>query len=114
SLLRPPRGRNRSRDDIDPGAAIARRLNGILNQAGDVVIARGAVAPPGFDARFSALWRRYEYRIADASATRDPLRRLSTTWLPARLDVEPMDAAAAALCGLHDFAAYCKPRVGAT
>jgi tRNA pseudouridine38-40 synthase len=31
-----------------------------------------------------------------------------------RLDVGAMDAAAATLVGLHDFAAYCRPREGAT
>lgn len=113
SLLRPARGRNRA-DDADAAAALGRRVNGILNQAGDVVIAKASIAPEGFDARFSAFWRRYEYRIADAAARRDPLRRWSTTWFPRRLDESLMDAAAAELCGLHDFASYCKPRPGAT
>ena len=30
-------------------------------------------APPGFDARFSALWRRYAYRIRDDLSAIDPL-----------------------------------------
>jgi tRNA pseudouridine38-40 synthase len=33
---------------------------------------RTAVAAPGFDARFSAVWRRYEYRIADLATAYDP------------------------------------------
>lgn len=93
---------------------LARRVNGILGQYSDVVIQRAAVAADGFDARFSALWRRYEYRIADEVATRDPLRRHSTTWLPMRLDEAAMDEAARSLLGLHDFASFCKPREGAT
>ena len=53
------------------------------------------LAPAGFDARFSAVWRRYEYRIADASAAHDPLeRRRTRSWYPRALDVEAMDAAA--------------------
>ncbi|MET1016493.1 MAG: tRNA pseudouridine(38-40) synthase TruA [Leifsonia flava] len=113
SLLRPARGRNR-RGDLDVASALARRLNGILGQIGDIVISSASMAPAGFDARFGALWRRYSYRLADQSAVRDPLRRFNTTWFPARLDAGAMDAAAASLCGLHDFAAYCKPREGAT
>ncbi|MFC6356897.1 tRNA pseudouridine(38-40) synthase TruA [Luethyella okanaganae] len=114
SLLRPPRGRNLSRDDADPAAALARRLNGILGQRADIVIAAGNVVSPDFDARFSAIWRRYEYRIVDVLAVRDPLQRHRTIWLPGHHDADAMDAAAESLCGLHDFAAYCKPREGAT
>ncbi|WP_235833337.1 tRNA pseudouridine synthase A [Glaciibacter flavus] len=113
SLIRPQRDRNRG-NDTDVAVALQRRLNGIMGQDGDVVLTGARIAPPGFDARFSAIWRRYEYRVADAVATKDPLRRRSTAWYPGALDVERMDGAAAALCGLHDFAAYCKPRAGAT
>jgi tRNA pseudouridine38-40 synthase len=95
-------------------AALARRLNGIAGLKSDVVVTRSQLADEGFDARFSALWRRYEYRIADESALRDPRRRSHTLWHPADLDLEAMDAAARSLLGLHDFAAYCRPREGAT
>lgn len=95
-------------------ALLARRVNGILGQYSDVVIERASAAPDGFDARFSALWRRYEYRIADEDSVRDPLRRHSTTWLPLPLDVAVMDEAARSLLGLHDFRSFCKPRDGAT
>ena len=78
------------------------------------MIKDASIAPAGFDARFSAMWRRYEYRIADTGALRDPLQRMRTTWHPVRLDLDAMDAAAAALVGLHDFASYCKARPGAT
>ena len=40
--------------------------------------------------------------------------RHRTTSVRASLDVEAMDDAARALIGLHDFAAYCKPREEAT
>lgn len=94
--------------------ALRRRLNGIAGAERDVHVASARVAPPGFDARFSAVWRRYEYRIADASAARDPRRRAFELWHPTPLDVEAMDGAARSLLGLHDFAAYCRPREGAT
>ena len=95
-------------------AALARRLNGIAGLESDVRVASSEFAPSGFDARFSATWRRYEYRIADAEAAQDPRRRLHTLWHPAALDVTAMDGAARALLGLHDFATFCKPRPGAT
>jgi len=97
----------------DP-AALAGRLNGVLGQYPDVAVHRTGVAPDGFDARFSAVWRRYEYRIADRVAGYHPLSRANTTTVNAALDVEAMDEAARALRGLHDFAAYCKWREEAT
>ncbi|HEX4442568.1 MAG TPA: tRNA pseudouridine(38-40) synthase TruA [Galbitalea sp.] len=95
-------------------ARLTRRLNGIAGTAGDLYVKSATVAPPGFDARFSAVWRRYEYRIADAKAQKNPLLRASTLWLFSELDVAAMQAAARTLLGLHDFAAYCKPRERAT
>lgn len=96
------------------GVTLARRVNGVLGPVSDVIVSSASVAPPGFDARFSAIWRRYEYRVADPSAVRDPLQRHRTAWVSAPLDVDAMDAAAVGLLGLHDFASYCKPRDGAT
>ena len=92
--------------------AAAKRLRGIL--PADVTIRRVAPAPEGFDARFSALQRRYLYRICDDPSTLDPLRRHDTVLVRGRLDVDAMDRAARSLLGLHDFAAFCRRRVGAT
>ena len=100
------------RSDRPPGVALGARLAGVLPR--DVVVHRAAVAPAGFDARFSALRRRYAYRVADDPALRDPLRRHHVLWHPRPLDVAAMDAAAAPLVGHHDFAAFCKSREGAT
>lgn len=94
--------------------ALAARITGVLGQYPDVVVHHSAEAAPGFDARFSAVWRRYEYRIADLHTPYDPPDRVRTTRVKAHLDVEVMDAAARSLIGLHDFAAYCKWREGAT
>jgi tRNA pseudouridine38-40 synthase len=94
--------------------ALAARLTGVLGQYPDVVVHRTALAADGFDARFSAVWRRYSYRVADRVAGYDPLERVRTTSVAAALDVEAMDAAARSLIGLHDFAAYCKWREEAT
>jgi tRNA pseudouridine38-40 synthase len=95
--------------------SLTRRLNGLISRQGaDVVVSGVAIAPEGFDARFSALWRRYQYRVADARSRRDPRRRGHTLWHTADLDVEAMDAASRSVTGLHDFAAFCRPREGAT
>lgn len=100
------------RSDRGPDEAILGRLRGLL--APDVVVHRVCRAPAGFDARFAAVWRRYSYRIADAQAPHDPLRRRDTVWLRDRLDAAAMTEAAAGLLGLRDFAAFCKRREGAT
>lgn len=71
-------------------------------------------APAGFDARFSALWRRYSYRVCDDPALADPLRRHDTLWYRRRLDLDQMNDAAARCLGEHDFAAFCRARPGAT
>lgn len=101
-------------EPADGVTALARRLQGVLGRYPDVAVGATSVAPDGFDARFSALWRRYEYRLADDLSGYDPLMRLYTTSIRGILDVDQMDAAARALCGLHDFAAFCKPRPEAT
>jgi tRNA pseudouridine38-40 synthase len=92
--------------------SLLRRMAGVLPV--DVRVRAIAVAPPGFDARFSALSRRYAYRICDDRALIDPLRRREVLAWPRRLDVEAMNAAAALLLGEHDFAAFCRRREGAT
>lgn len=102
------------RTEADPAGTLAGRLGGVLGQYPDVTVLRTAVAPDGFDARFSAVWRRYRYRLADDRAGYDPLRRHDTTSIRGRLDEAAMDAAARSLIGLHDFAAYCKAREEAT
>jgi tRNA pseudouridine38-40 synthase len=99
---------------FDGPTALGRRLNGIAGLDTDVYVSRAVVAPEGFDARFSAIWRRYEYRVSDSRGPRNPLERNHTLWYPAALDLERMNLAAESLVGLHDWAAYCKPRDGAT
>jgi len=98
----------------EPGdlGQLARRVNGVLPP--DARVHRIAVAPDGFDARFAAAWRRYAYRIADAAELVDPLHRRHVLTWPRPLDLDLMNAAAAPLVGLHDFASFCKQRPGAT
>lgn len=111
----PARGNALAKASLPDGpAALARRLNGIAGLNSDIHVSRVSLAPPGFDARFSAVWRRYEYRVSDVAGPRNPLERNRTLWYPAELDVALMDEAARSLVGLHDWASYCKPRDGAT
>ncbi len=105
--------------ELLPTEALRRRLQGVLSMilgraTGAVEIVKVEEAPEGFDARFSALWRRYEYRIADRAENRDPLLRGLTLWHGEPLDEKQMNAGAERLLGLQDFKAYCKPREGAT
>ncbi|WP_208025823.1 tRNA pseudouridine(38-40) synthase TruA [Amycolatopsis acidicola] len=81
---------------------------------GDVRVLGARVAPPGFDARFSAVRRHYRYRVADAPWGADPLRRHDTLPWGRPLSVPAMNEAAAELLGLKDFAAFCKQRAGST
>ncbi|MFC7530425.1 tRNA pseudouridine(38-40) synthase TruA [Actinoplanes sp. GCM10030250] len=70
--------------------------------------------PADFDARFSATFRRYEYRVSDDPWGPEPLRRHDTLGWLRRLDLDRLNAAAAGLVGEHDFAAFCKRKEHAT
>ncbi|MET9432910.1 tRNA pseudouridine(38-40) synthase TruA [Streptomyces sp. NPDC006551] len=91
---------------------LLRRLAGRLSH--DVRVWRLTEAPSGFNARFSAVWRRYAYRVTDNPGGVDPLLRGHVLWHDWTLDMDAMNAAAERLVGEHDFAAYCKKRDGAT
>jgi tRNA pseudouridine38-40 synthase len=91
--------------------ALARRLNAVLPD--DVRVWAASAPGAEFDARFSALWREYRYRIADQRAACDPLER-AFTWWTAPLDAAAIAQAGRALVGEHDFTAFCVPRPGAS
>ncbi|MCB0919477.1 MAG: tRNA pseudouridine(38-40) synthase TruA [Actinobacteria bacterium] len=81
----------------------------------DSVRARSCVeVPQEFDARFSALSRCYQYRIADSVEAQDPLRSAFVLTRLRALDIDAMNRAARPLIGEHDFAAFCRRREGAT
>lgn len=105
--------------ELDPAVALLRRLRGALSRGlgdltGAIVVHKVSMAPEGFDARFSALWRRYSYRIADGPALWDPLGRYDTLWHKSLLDVDLLNEGASKLLGLQNFLSYCKPREGST
>ncbi|MFG2038200.1 tRNA pseudouridine(38-40) synthase TruA [Dactylosporangium sp. NPDC048998] len=86
--------------------ALIRKLAGLLPP--DVRVLAARAVPAEFDARFSALSRRYEYRVTDAPHGSAPLRRRDTLAWPRPLDLERLNAAAAGLVGEHNFAAFCR------
>ncbi|KUH81567.1 pseudouridine synthase [Mycobacterium sp. GA-1999] len=91
---------------------LVRRLGRFLPQ--DVRVLDVVRAAPGFDARFSALRRHYVYRLSTAPYGVEPHdARYVTAW-PRPLDVAAMSEASRQLLGLHDFAAFCRHRQGAT
>jgi tRNA pseudouridine38-40 synthase len=96
---------------VAAGRAVA-RLAGVL--PADVRVRAVGPVPREFDARFSALWRRYAYRVCDDEAAADPLRRHDTLWYFRRLDLAAMNEAGQPCLGEHDFAAFCRRREGAT
>lgn len=83
-----------------------------LNRAlpGDIRVRGMREVSSGFDARFSALWRRYSYRVCDDITGPDPLERHRTLKWPKQLNEDSMNESADRLLGEHDFAAFCKPR----
>ncbi len=91
---------------------LVRRLSRLLPS--DVRVTDIARAPAGFDARFSALRRHYEYRLSTAAHGVEPQEARYVTPWPRPLDVDAMTAASRELIGLHDFAAFCRYRKGAT
>ena len=92
--------------------SLLRRLAGVL--PADVRVRYLGEVSVDFDARFAALWRRYEYRLTDQPYGADPMRRFDTVAWPRPLDERAMAHAASMLVGEHDFAAFCKRREGAT
>lgn len=89
--------------------ALPRAVNGIIGP--EVSVRAASAAPHGFNARFSAVWRRYRYQM-DMRHSPDPLSR-HVVWHTGReLDLPAMTAAAGALVGEHDFSSFCKWREG--
>lgn len=97
--------------DSDP-TRLVRRLSKLLPE--DVRVRSCEEAPRDFDARFSALRRHYVYRVSTDPAGPLPTRRRDTATWTRPVDVDRLNEAAAMLIGLHDFAAFCKPKPHAT
>ena len=107
-----PRASLEQRSIEGDAGRLVRRLAKLLDP--DVRVTRVTEAPVGIDARFSALTRTYRYRVTTAEAGASPLRVRDTAVWPKKIDLDAVQQAATALVGLHDFAAFCKPRPHAT
>jgi tRNA pseudouridine38-40 synthase len=94
------------------GRNLVHRLAGLLPP--DVRVVRAYQVPMDFDARFSATYRRYAYRVSDLPWGAPPLRHRDTLAWPRPVNVDELNEASAQLCGEHDFAAYCRRKPGAT
>ncbi len=97
-------------DDLQ--ASLLRRLAALMPP--DARVKAAAAVPDTFDARFSATFRRYEYRVADTAYGADPLRRHDTLGWTRPLDLDRLRLGAAGLIGEHDYAAFCKRKEHAT
>jgi tRNA pseudouridine38-40 synthase len=96
----------------DLSGSVLRRLAALLPP--DVRVRAATAVPDTFDARFSATFRRYEYRVADTPWGAEPLRRHDTIGWQRPLDLDRLHQAAAGLVGEHDYAAYCRRKEHAT
>ena len=73
----------------------------------EVVVSEARLAPPGFDARFSASARGYRYRI-ETGPWPDPFTARFVWHRPGELSLSRMRGAAAHLVGEHDFTSFCR------
>ena len=80
----------------------------------DIQVRKVSIAHPDFDARYSALTRRYSYTICDAKDGVDPLHSRYVLDYRKELDHHAMNKASRELIGLNDFFAFCKTREGST
>lgn len=91
------------------GPQLARSLNGILSP--EISVSGVTLMDDGFNARFSATYRRYRYLVSQAPAS-DPLTRHQVWHVGRALDIGVMTAVAAAVVGEHDFSAFCRSVTG--
>jgi tRNA pseudouridine38-40 synthase len=84
---------------------LAHRLNKVLAPAVSVRDARWTDG--GFDARFSATWRRYRYEVWNHPAP-NPLAARTSWHVPQPLLMWAMQAAGDPLVGEHDFTSFCR------
>ncbi|MFI1915096.1 tRNA pseudouridine(38-40) synthase TruA [Nocardia sp. NPDC020380] len=93
------------------GPKLVHRLARFLPK--DVRVKDVRLVPAEFDARFSAIRRHYAYHLTTAPYGAEPLQARHI--VPCRdVDLDAMREASRNLLGLHDFAAFCRRREGAT
>jgi len=92
-------------DRFDP-ERLQRSLNRALSPT--VVVRAVEAAPPEFDARRSALSRRYRYTILNRPVP-DPFLAPTAWHVPGDVDLAAMRLACDPLLGEHDFTSFCRP-----
>jgi tRNA pseudouridine38-40 synthase len=80
-----------------------RSVNGVL--PAEISVLAAEEAPDGFSARHDAKSRTYLYRVLKRDAP-SPFERGRALWWPHALDLDGLQACAAALPGVHDFTAF--------
>lgn len=93
---------------VDP-VRLRRSVNGLVGP--DVVLREVEVASAGFDARFSARWRRYRYHLWCGEVP-DPFLADRAWHVPAPIDLPSLRLASEPLIGEHDFASFCRAARG--
>ncbi len=95
-------------DAEDPAVdlvSLQRHLNSMLGPA--IVIRDAQVAPDWFNARRSALARRYRYTVLNRPVP-DPFLAATTWHVPEPLDIGALRLACDPLIGEHDFSSFCR------
>ncbi len=95
-------------DDSDSGAdldRLQRSLNKMLAPA--VVVREASVSPEGFDARRSAVGRRYRYTVLNRPLP-DPFLASMAWHVPEPLDLRAMQLGCDPLFGEHDWSSFCR------
>ena len=93
-------------DDLD---AVSRSVNAMAGPA--IAVLQLEAASDGFDARFSAVARTYEYMIL-TRRVHDPFSRHTAWHHPVPLDVRAMARAGSDLIGEHDFRSFARVEEG--
>lgn len=89
--------------------ALLRATN--ANLPDDIAFSDVSAAAPSFHPRFDARRRLYQYHVYNRPE-RNPLRRRYSWHVRRQLDLQAMNAAAATICGTHDFATFGQPPQG--
>jgi tRNA pseudouridine38-40 synthase len=84
---------------------LRRRINSQC--APDLVVRDVSWAPENFDARFSALWRRYRYTILHREIP-DPFLARTAWHVSAPLSLSALRLATDSIVGEHDFSSWCR------
>ncbi len=91
-------------DHLDLGK-LQHALNRLLGP--EIVVREARIAPPDFDARFSARWRRYRYTVVNRPVP-DPFLARTAWWIPEPLDLHALFLSCDPFIGEHDFTSFCR------